>query len=99
MFVVHTRSLATANVRSCPTTVETCSCRFILLSFHETRAREVSLSLSSHRLAKQNVARSDGRFPSSPRVAALFNKDPVVVVVMDQVPAWSCWMRMVDEDQ
>ena len=42
---LHTRSLATANVRSCPTTVETCSCRFILLSFRETRAREVSLSL------------------------------------------------------
>ena len=42
---LHTRSLATANVRSCPTTVETCSGRFILLSFRETRAREVSLSL------------------------------------------------------
>ena len=42
---LHTRSLATANVGSCPTTVETCSCRFILLSFRETRAREVSLSL------------------------------------------------------
>ena len=62
---IPARSLATANVRSCPTTVETCSCRFILLSFHETRAREsLSLSLSSHRLAKQNVAPSDGCFPS-----------------------------------
>ena len=62
---LHTRSLATVNVRPCPTTVETCSGRFILLSFHETRARKsLSLSLSSHRLAKQNVAPSDGCFPS-----------------------------------
>ena len=69
---LHTRSLATANVRSCPTTVETCSGRFILLSFHETRARKsLSLSLSSHRLAKQNVARPDGCFPSSPRMVAV----------------------------
>ena len=28
MFVIHIRSLATVNVRPCPTTVETCSGRF-----------------------------------------------------------------------
>ena len=45
MFVTYAQSGSGQNVRSCPTAVETCSCRFILLSFHETRARE-SLSLS-----------------------------------------------------
>ena len=51
---LHTRSLATANVRSCPTTVETCSCRFILLSFRETRACE-SLSLFLKPSARETI--------------------------------------------
>jgi hypothetical protein len=53
---LHTRSLATANVRSCPTTVETCSVvsSSVIVS-RDPRAR-VSLSFSSHRLAKQYVA-------------------------------------------
>ena len=52
---LHTRSLATAaNVGSCPTTVETCSCRFILLSFRETRACE-SLSLFLKPSARETI--------------------------------------------
>jgi len=94
MFVTYAQSGSGQNVRSCPTAVETCSCRFILLSFHETRAREtasLSLSLSSHRLAKQNAARSDGCFPSSPRLAALLTRLRWWLLVMDPVLAWLCF--------
>ena len=65
MFVTYPQSGNAANVRSCPTTVETCSCRFILLSFRETRARAVSHSLSQA-IGSRNkmLLRPDGCFPS-----------------------------------
>jgi hypothetical protein len=64
------------------------------------RARaSLSLSLSSHRLAKQNAARSDGCFPSSPRLAALLTRLRLWLLVMDPVLAWLCWLWLVDEDQ
>ena len=64
------------------------------------RARaSLSLSLSSHRLAKQNVAPSDGCFPSSPRLAALLTRLRWWLLVMDPVLAWLCWLWFVDEDQ
>ena len=53
---LHTRSLATANVRSCPTTVETCSVVSSSVIVSRDPRAGVSLSFSSHRLAKQNVA-------------------------------------------
>jgi len=79
-------------------------CRNMFLSFHlvvvsrDARAR-VSLSLSSHRLAKQNVAPSDGCFPSSPRLAALLTRLRWWLMVMDPVLAWLCWLWVVGEDQ
>ena len=65
--------------------------RNMFLSFHlvvvsrDPRARGLSLSLSSHRLAKQSVARSDGCFPSSPRLAALLTRLRWWLLVMDHV--------------
>ena len=53
---LHTRSLATANVRSCPTTVETCSVVSSSVIVSRDPHARVSLSFSSHRLAKQYVA-------------------------------------------
>ena len=64
------------------------------------RARaSLSLSLSSHRVAKQNVAPSDGCFPSSPRLAALLTRLRLWLLLMDPVLAWLCWLWLVDEDQ
>ena len=80
-------------------------CRNMFLSFHlvvvsrDPRARGLSLYLKPSASEANDVARSDGCFPSSPRLAALLTRLRWWLLVMDQVLAWRCWMRMVDDDQ
>ena len=80
-------------------------CRNMFLSFHlvvvsRDPRGERSLSLSQA-IGSRNkmLLRSDGCFPSSPRLAALLTRLRWWLLVMDEALAWLCQMRIVEEDQ